>query len=386
MLTRALKTASRMPARGFFWSKKSEGQEQQKSVSNSASGDIISKNKSEHEKFRAKIDQIRETADIEYKSMPHTGHWDHHSHDYIHSPRDEASAQFATDSYNQLIDNLKFSIKMQEDIYNKIENMDRPYLRGTPGLETNVYPRVKDYASPAGVTTKSWKEIEQEGLEEYSNRHRFINDAPFNPKWVSEMSNMKQWQQEIENRPVNDHFHPDKGYKFDVLTPYEQRHPHVADRMGYPEFLGNDIDRLLRMENEAYHPNFLDQPFVQTPPINPDSTLNFGEGEVLYENPAAGEWSKLTQTFGFGALSFMVFWKPYHQLLASPIPPPNIYEDIPLPYFDNNIYSFDNYMLSLALVPPLAYMVANLVMVFSSYIAPMVSRRAAFRLESAIQR
>lgn len=363
MLTRALKTASRVQARGFFWNKKSEGQGQQKAVSEKTSNDIISQNQREHEKFRAKIDQIRDTAVMEYKTMPNPSHWNHQSLDYIESPREEASAQFEVDSFNALIDNLKKSIKFQEDIYDKIENMDRPYLRGTPGLEQNVYPEVKDYAGPAGVSTKSWKEIEQAGLENFSNRHRFINDAPFNPKWVNELSNMKQWQQEVENRPVNDHFHPDKGYKFDVFIPYEERHPHVADRLGYPEFLGNDIDRLLRMENEAYHPNFLDQPFVQTPPIHPDSTLNFGEGEVLYENPNASEWGKLTQAIGFGVLGFMGFWKPYHQILASPIPPPSIFEDIQIPYFDTNFYHFDNYMMTLAFVPPLAYLVSNMILV-----------------------
>ena len=43
---------------------------------------------------------------------------------------------------------------------------------------------------------------------------------------------------EKDARPVNDHYNLEKGYKFDVPVPYEQRVPHVADRLGYPEQLG----------------------------------------------------------------------------------------------------------------------------------------------------
>jgi len=30
-----------------------------------------------------------------------------------------------------------------------------------------------------------------------------------------------EWPKELEKRPVNSHYHPEKGYKYDVLTPYE---------------------------------------------------------------------------------------------------------------------------------------------------------------------
>jgi hypothetical protein len=33
-----------------------------------------------------------------------------------------------------------------------------------------------------------------------------------------------EWPKELANRPVNRHFHPDKGYKYDVETTYDERY------------------------------------------------------------------------------------------------------------------------------------------------------------------
>lgn len=66
------------------------------------------------------------------------------------------------------------------------------------------------------------------------------------------------WKKEIEERPVTKNFHPDKGYKYDVETPYEERYPYQADRLGHPEILGNPFERLMRLEGEMFHPQYLD--------------------------------------------------------------------------------------------------------------------------------
>jgi hypothetical protein len=92
----------------------------------------------------------------------------------------------------------------------------------------------------------------------------------------------------IKNRD----FHQDKGYKYDVTVPVDERYPFLADRLGHPEILGTPTERLLRLEGEIYHPNWLDQPFAKMPSENPDPTLNFEEGEVLYENTRLLEWAK----------------------------------------------------------------------------------------------
>ena len=67
-----------------------------------------------------------------------------------------------------------------------------------------------------------------------------------------------EWPKELENRPVNPNYHHEKGYKFDVMTPYEQRYDYQADRLGHPEILGTPTERLLRLEGEIFHPNYLD--------------------------------------------------------------------------------------------------------------------------------
>ncbi len=57
--------------------------------------------------------------------------------------------------------------------------------------------------------------------------------------------------QELDSRPVNDHFHADKGSKYDVDVPYQERYPYLADRLGHPEILGTPFERLMRLESEV---------------------------------------------------------------------------------------------------------------------------------------
>lgn len=50
------------------------------------------------------------------------------------------------------------------------------------------------------------------------------------------------------------------------------------------------------------HPGFLDQPFIKVPNPHPDESLDFRVGEVVYSNPKAIEWNRLSQ------LSVFNFW------------------------------------------------------------------------------
>jgi len=72
------------------------------------------------------------------------------------------------------------------------------------------------------------------------------------------MSHEIEHEKILDNRKVNDHFHPDKGSKYDIATPYEERYPYMADRLGHPEILGTPFERLMRLESDIYHPVFLD--------------------------------------------------------------------------------------------------------------------------------
>jgi len=357
MITRALRAPRPKLARNYFWTRKHQkGVEPvEKKIQERPIRSEIEKMKATDAKVKEKLDWIKSEAIMEYKTVPAVSHWNKDSPDYVAAQREEDELGRELTAYNYWIKNLKTNLALQEEIYRKIEGLDRPYKRGTPGLETNVYSKVKDYTKPLGHANPSDLELEQEALDEGANRHRFANEIVWTPKWLDDFSNMRAWQQEYDNRPVNSHFHPDKGSKFDVFTPYEQRYPHVADRLGYPEFLGDPLDRLFRLEDEMNHPNYLDQPFVQTPPINADSKLNFSEGEVIYENRNVAEWGKFTSVASACSLAFLALWKPYHMLVQSPIPSPDFMEEIGLPYFNINNYNFDSFYMSMILVPAVAY-------------------------------
>lgn len=96
------------------------------------------------------------------------------------------------------------------------------------------------------------------------------------------------------NRPVTRDFNS-KGYKYDVPVKPEEKFEYVADRLGHPEFVGTPIEWLFRLENDIFHPNYVNQPFVKTPSPKPHESLNFEQGEVLYENPKMAEWVKFWQ-------------------------------------------------------------------------------------------
>ena len=94
----------------------------------------------------------------------------------------------------------------------------------------------------------------------------------------------------MKNRPVAHHYDHDKGTEFDVEWTEDQKFPHVADRLGYPILGEEPIERILGIERAPAHPGYQFQPFVQTPSMDPDPTLSFEQGEVIYENTRVTEW------------------------------------------------------------------------------------------------
>lgn len=75
----------------------------------------------------------------------------------------------------------------------------------------------------------------------------------------------------------------------------EEKYDYVSDRLGHQEFVGSPVDRLFRLENDLFHPAYLDQPFVKMPGSKPHESLNFEQGEVIYENTRVLEWLKFWQ-------------------------------------------------------------------------------------------
>lgn len=103
----------------------------------------------------------------------------------------------------------------------------------------------------------------------------------------------------LKNRPTTDHYDHDKGSEYDVEWTNEQKFPHVADRLGYPILREEPIERILGIERAPAHPGYQFQPFVQTPSMDPDPTLCFEPGEVIYENRRVTEWNRLWKVLTF---------------------------------------------------------------------------------------
>lgn len=291
---------------------------------------------------------------MQYKTYPnHIGHWNPESPEYVQSDREEHSLKEHIKGYNQIVDDLRTNLEMQAKVYDMIDNLDRPYLRGARGIHRNVYDQVQDYSNPVGHTQTHPEAESRHAFKGDANEHRWISNTAFHPKFTP-MSNMVEWEQGRDNRPVNDHYNADKGFKFDVPVPYQERVPHVADRLGYPEQLGSPLERLLRMDADDYHPAYLNQPFVQTPPAGVDASLNFQEGEVVYENVRINEWNKFWMFSGISTGLFCGCWVPYQQLVKSKIPWKSQLEGIPMwQYFDQSPYSFDTYGATSVLFVPL---------------------------------
>lgn len=53
---------------------------------------------------------------------------------------DEYHDEVEVRAYNQVIDQFKHDLKTQREIWEAINNLDRPYKRGIPGIDTNIDP------------------------------------------------------------------------------------------------------------------------------------------------------------------------------------------------------------------------------------------------------
>lgn len=243
---------------------------------------------------------------MDYKKYPYLPHQDPNSPEYIHSELSEYHDEVAVTSYNTVIDNFKNDLKVQREVWQAISNLDRPYKHGIRGIDTNIYEDgpVKPKLQDLGFERQ---DINDEEFG-FSNEDRFIANTPFHKK--HNFQHIKQWEQERLNRPVTKHFNP-KGYKYDVEMKPEEKYQFVADRLGHPEFLGTPVDRLFKLENDIFHPTYLDQPFVQTPNAKPSANLNFEQGEVLYENTRVLEWVRFIQLFGLTGGAYIALYVPF---------------------------------------------------------------------------
>jgi len=114
---------------------------------------------------------------LEYKKHPSAGssHADPKSKDFVHSELDEYHANVTTNSHNHLIDAFKNNLSMQKKVNDILTRMDRPYLRGVPGVTRNVSAGLQDYSTP--VAHKN--QIDTNGFyaDAYRNENRWIDQT-----------------------------------------------------------------------------------------------------------------------------------------------------------------------------------------------------------------
>jgi hypothetical protein len=289
------------------------------------------------------IPNLREHAHLNYRNYPNVSHNDPNSSDYVHSERDEYHDKIKVTAYNKIIEDIKRDIKTQEEVYRIIEKLDRTPIEGTPGDTKNVTGGLRSYhpENNTGLPREDPDRISAFFDEVWGNEHRWTNQTIYYPKYAPIQAEA-EWLEELKNRPVNKHYQHDKGYKYDIETPWDQRYPHVADRMGYPEILGTPFERLLRLEGEIYHPTYLDQPFVQVPSSDPNESLNFEEGEVIYENRQILEWARFWNFTGVLGWAFGAVFVPYNLLYKTHLPTGAAYDNMFVPHYNHTMYYFDN--------------------------------------------
>lgn len=291
--------------------------------------------------------RIEEVAEMEYKKYPyHISHNNPSSPDFVASEFVDNQKKAEVEDYNRIIDNLKLDLKLMDEYQRGIDHTLH-HLEGTgeAGNTANVYKVVRDYGTFGGSPDNLHDKRRGIEFSLLDNVKITINNTPFHRKF-SKTSNILAWEKELEDRPVNPHFHLAKGHKYDVETPYEERVPHVADRLGHPEVFPTPLETLLRLERFTCHPGHLDQPFVQTPGAEPDKNLNLRPGEVIYENPNIQEWTKFYQYNLLVGGAFFAVWYPFAYCVKSSTPYAAIREEALNAFYDQNFYNFDTYALT----------------------------------------
>ena len=288
--------------------------------------------------------EVEDIVDMRYKKYPyHLSHNNPQSPDYVASEFIDNQKKAEIDDYNRIIDDLKLNLELLKE-YEEIRTraVKRTREGAVMGNTANVFSTVRDYGTVGGDAGSFEDKQTAIHMTILDNLKSTINNSPFHRKY-DKLSNMVAWEQELEDRPVNSHFHQLKGHKYDVEVPFEERAPHVADRLGHPEIFPTPFETLLRLERFDCHPGHLDQPFVQMPSAEPDKNLNFRPGEVIYENPTIIEWNKFWLTLHYSTTFFFCVWYPYAYFMKSSTPYSTIREDMKAPFYDMNYYNFDTY-------------------------------------------
>jgi hypothetical protein len=156
---------------------------------------------------------LEENVLLAYKNYPAFPHQDPTSPEYIESELDEYHDRTDVQEYNKIIDQFKNDLKVQREVWDSIDKLDRPYKKGIPGVDTNLDPNgpAEQKLPDLGFERR---DINKEQVWTFQNEDRFIANTP----WVSKskFKHILEWENERLNRPVTQNYNHNKGYKYDV--------------------------------------------------------------------------------------------------------------------------------------------------------------------------
>ena len=207
--------------------------------------------------YRKVLPEIEKEAVVNYKVYPYLPHQDPKNKSYVPSELDEYHDKTKVEAYNSVVSQFQHDMNLQKEIWAAIDSLDRTYKSGVKGVTTNLYDKV---TGPKLKDLGFERDNDEEFNFTFKNEDAFVANSVWESKWKPEY--LREWEVQYLNRPVTKHYHPDKGYKYDVPVKPEEKYEFLADRLGHPEFFGTPFQRLLKLEKEIYHPNFIDQPFV----------------------------------------------------------------------------------------------------------------------------
>jgi hypothetical protein len=80
--------------------------------------------------------KIEDFACEKLKNYPyHIDHWNPEKEGYVAAERDEDRMKRSVDGYNNMVGRLREEIEIQKVYQSKLENLQREYLKGTPGIQ-----------------------------------------------------------------------------------------------------------------------------------------------------------------------------------------------------------------------------------------------------------
>lgn len=115
---------------------------------------------------------------------------------------------------------------------------------------------------------------------------------------------------------------------------------------------------------------------MKTPSTKPDPSLNFEEGEVIYENTRLLEWLKFWQLTIFTAAAYGVLFVPYQLVMKTHLVTPLADEIMFFPYHYVSPFNVDTYHVAVPFITGIAgygvFLILNLVnRITSSYVVKM---------------